>query len=176
MVFDKAGERLAEALLRVDHLQPDAQGIAVIIKDVFALVFPQQAVVDQKAGQPIPQRPVRQRRGDAAFQAAGDLTDRGPAADSMLHVASDGVDKAAFAVVHGAGADILGKLKQDAHAVRIIAFGLKAKAEQGQRRVGKPDHLLLRVGDGHKLAVQFQRGQAVKVPLAVMKALGHSAW
>ena len=68
--IDHAGERVEEALARVDDRQRDAEALAEDPLDLLRLVLAQQAVVDQDAVQLVADRAVHERRGDRRIHAA----------------------------------------------------------------------------------------------------------
>ncbi len=79
------GQRVQEPLRGVDRDQVDPGGRDVVPLDLLALPGPQQAVVDEHAGQLVADGPVHQRGGDRGIDPAGQPADH-------LLVADDGPD------------------------------------------------------------------------------------
>ena len=76
-----AGERGEEPVGRVDHVQPDAGRRHVVLLDLLGLAGAQQPMVDEDAGELIPDGPVHERRGDRRVDPAGESADHLAVAD-----------------------------------------------------------------------------------------------
>ena len=76
-----AGERGQEALAGIDMHERDVEVAAEQRHDLLGLVQPQQAVVDEDAGELVADRLVDQHGGDRAVDAAGEPADHAALAD-----------------------------------------------------------------------------------------------
>ena len=79
-------ERLEEPVGDVDGDQVGAGGCDEIALHLRALAGPQQAVVDEHAGQPVADGALHQRRGHRGVHAAGQPADRPAVTDLAAHL------------------------------------------------------------------------------------------
>ena len=80
-----ARERVEEAVGGVDGVQARARGGHEVALHLLALARPQQAVVDEHAGQPVADGPLDEGGGHRGVDAAGQPADRPPVADLRAH-------------------------------------------------------------------------------------------
>ena len=65
------GQQLEEAILRLDVDEIDIEMRAEGLFDLLGLTGPEEAVIDEDAGQPVPDRLMDQSRGHSRVDAAG---------------------------------------------------------------------------------------------------------
>ena len=81
-----AFERFQESLFAGDNVEVRFEVPAELGDDRGLLLFAEQAIVHQYAGEPRSNRPVEQRRGDGRIDSAGEPADDAAAADPFPHL------------------------------------------------------------------------------------------
>jgi hypothetical protein len=104
------GQRAEELGGGVHHVQPDPGGGHEVLLDLLRLALAQQPVIDEDAGQPVPDGPLDERRGDRGVDPAGQPADRAAAADLL----PDPVGLLLDDVQHRPGRPAAGRLEEPA--------------------------------------------------------------
>ena len=116
-----AFERREEALRGVDADHADAEVRREGLHDLVALAEPQQAVVDEHAGELVADRAVQERRDDGGIDAAGQAEQHAVAADLLAHARDGVVDDVAGIPERVAAADVAHEPLEDRRARRACA-------------------------------------------------------
>ena len=101
-----AAQRVEEARRRVDRHELDADVRAHGALHLLALVQPQQASVDEHAGELIADRAVHERRGDGRIHAAGQPADHLRVADERADLRDLVLDERARRPARRRAADV----------------------------------------------------------------------
>ena len=146
-----AFERLEERVLGVDVHQRDVVAVAEQRHDLLRLGEPQQAVIDEDAGELLADRLVNEHGGDRRVDAARQSADH----PALAHLLADLLDRLVLEGAHGPVAgkagDLAHEIAQQGRAVRRVHhFEMELRgvelarvvADDGDRRVGRDaEHL-----------------------------------
>ena len=158
-----AVERVEEQRLGVDVHERDVVAVAEQRDDLLGLAEPQQAVVDEHAGELLADRLVDQHRGDRGIDAAGQAADHPALADLRADLLDRLVLEGAHGPVARAAGDLAHEIAQQRRAVRRVhdlemelggvEFALLV-GDHGDRRIRRrADHAEARRQLGHAVAV-----------------------
>ena len=129
-------ERREEALRRVDADHADAEVRREGFHDLVALPEPQQAVVDEHAGELVADRAVQERGDDRGVDAAGQAEQHAVAADLLAHARDGVVDDVAGVPERVAAADAAHEpLEDGAPGARVGDLGMELDAVEAPRVV-----------------------------------------
>ena len=173
-----AGERVEELRLRLHMDQRDVVAVAEQRDHLAAFAQPQQAVVDEHAGEPLADRLVDQHRRDRGIDAAGEAADH-PALRPDL--AADLLDRLVLEGAHGpvagAAGDVAHEVAQQRRAMgRVHDFEVELGGVEPPRLVGDHgDRRIGRGGDDAKAPGQFGHPVAMAHPHRIfLAALPHA--
>ena len=117
-----AGERLEEALLGLDHVQVDARGGDEVALDLLGLALAQQAVVDEHAGEAVPDRTLYDGRGHRRVDTTGQPADRPSGVTDLL---ADALDLLLDDVHHRPGRPAARDLQQEVLEHPLAVLGVQ---------------------------------------------------
>ena len=140
-----AGELAQELLRGINVHQRDVVVMPEQVDDGLGLVEPQQAVIDEHAGELVADRLMDQHRGDGGIDAAGQAADHLALADLVADLLDRLLAEGAHGPVAGEACDLADEIADQLGAVgRVHHFGVEHQPvifallvlDHGERRVG----------------------------------------
>ena len=127
-----AGELVHEGLGGVDEAELHVEVVGEEALDALGLVFAEEAVVDEDAGELLADGAVDEGCGDGAVDAAGEAEDDVGVADGLADGGGLGLDEGGHGPVSAAGADAAAEVGDEGGAVGgVDDLGVELDAEEG---------------------------------------------